>query len=334
VSRATKRPADRRHSGAVDGSAAARTPLVSVVIPAYNSAAVVGGAIDSVLRQSYRRLVVIVVDDGATDATSSVVREYILQDERVRLLTQANAGAPAARNRGVEAARGELVAFLDADDEWLPSKLERQVRELKRDSHVAAVGCLMEYVSTAGRVLGVSGEQAHARQHDIAAARFMPFGASSLVTWTHLVRELGGFDEQLAELVPGLVDDLDLVSRLAGRGSVVTVPEVLGRYRIHSGSASARHYFSQRQGIRYLAARVEARREGRDLSWEQFIGAYPPTLRERRADLVAYCYRTAGLHVANKKTVSGIGYLTAAGILGPRYTIPRLLRQRFRKPQQ
>ncbi len=330
----TRRPVERRHPEGGDGPEATRTPLVSVVIPAYNSAAFVGGAIDSVLDQSYRRLEVVVVDDGSTDATSAVVLEYVRRDDRVRLIRQANAGAPAARNRGLKAARGELVAFLDADDEWLPSKLERQVQVLERDSQIAAVGCLMEYVSTAGRVLGVSGEEAHTRQHDIAAARFMPFGASSVVTWTQLVRELGGFDEQLAELVPGLVDDLDLVSRLAARGSIVTVPEVLGRYRLHSGSASARHYYSQRQGIRYLAARVEARRQGRDLSWEQFAVAYPPTLRERWSDLVAYCYRTSGLHVANGHTVSGIGYLTAAGILGPSYTIPRLLRQRFRKPQQ
>jgi glycosyltransferase involved in cell wall biosynthesis len=281
-----------------------------------------------VLGQTHRDFELLVVDDGSSDETGSIVETYAGRDDRVRLLRQPNGGVAAARNRGIAAATGEFVAFLDADDEWLPGKLERQLREFEGGGRIAAVGCLMEYVSSRGKVLGVSGESTDGRQQAMIRAEFMPFAPSGLVAPTKLIRELGGFDDPLRESVPGLVSDLDLVSRLALRGPVITVPEVLGRYRVHAGAISARHYFKQRSGMRYLAARVRAREQGRELSWEAFGREYPPSLGERWGDLTGYCYRTAGLRIADGRTLSGAAYLGAAGILGPRYTVRRLMRQR------
>jgi teichuronic acid biosynthesis glycosyltransferase TuaG len=106
--------------------------LVSVVIPCYNAAAFIAATIESVLAQTYRDVEVIVVDDKSTDTSPEIVREYANRDPRVRLIVmKKNAGAPAApRNRGVADARGEWVAFLDADDLWHPRKLEYQMRAL------------------------------------------------------------------------------------------------------------------------------------------------------------------------------------------------------------
>jgi glycosyltransferase involved in cell wall biosynthesis len=103
---------------------------ISVIIPAYNAAAWIGRAIDSVLGQTRAAEEVIVVDDGSTDATADRVRSY---GERVRLIQQANAGVSAARNAGILAARNEWLAFLDADDEWLPDKLKIQTALLNRN---------------------------------------------------------------------------------------------------------------------------------------------------------------------------------------------------------
>ena len=101
---------------------------VSVVIPLYNKAPHVGRALRSVSAQTFRDFEVIVIDDGSTDGGAREVEAH--GDERVRLITQENAGPGAARNRGVAEARGELLAFLDADDEWLPTFLEEGVRAL------------------------------------------------------------------------------------------------------------------------------------------------------------------------------------------------------------
>ena len=100
---------------------------ISVVIPAYNAAAWIRRAVNSVLSQTRPADEIIVVDDGSTDGTGDIVRMY---DGRVRLLQQANAGAAAARNTGILAATGDWIAFLDADDEWLPQKLQRQTEYL------------------------------------------------------------------------------------------------------------------------------------------------------------------------------------------------------------
>ncbi|MGL6044061.1 MAG: glycosyltransferase family 2 protein, partial [Sandaracinobacteroides sp.] len=105
-----------------------RTAPVSVVIPAYNREATVGTAIRSVLWQTLSPVEVIVVDDGSTDGTAAAVQA--IDDPRVRLVSQANGGISAARNRGIEAATQPWVAFQDSDDEWLPLKLEKQMASL------------------------------------------------------------------------------------------------------------------------------------------------------------------------------------------------------------
>jgi glycosyltransferase involved in cell wall biosynthesis len=103
-------------------------PLVSVIIPTYNRASYLPSAIDSVLHQSHKNVEVILVDDGSTDDTPSVLQSY---GDRIRVVTQSNSGPAIARNRGIAVSTGDIIAFLDSDDQWLPTKLERQVRSLE-----------------------------------------------------------------------------------------------------------------------------------------------------------------------------------------------------------
>ncbi len=99
---------------------------VSVIIPAYNAERFLRETVDSALNQTYRDTEVLVIDDGSTDETPGILDAY---GDRIRVLRQANQGRAAACNAGVETARGEWIAFLDADDLWLPEKLERQMGE-------------------------------------------------------------------------------------------------------------------------------------------------------------------------------------------------------------
>ena len=107
------------------------TPLVTVIIPVYNYARYLGEAIESVLNQTYRHVEVIVVDDGSTDQSGEVARSFAARG--VQYCRQDNAGIGPARNKGVELARGEYVAFLDADDRWPIEKLERQLHAFDTD---------------------------------------------------------------------------------------------------------------------------------------------------------------------------------------------------------
>ena len=106
------------------------TPRISVVVPLYNKAPYVRRTLDSIARQTFTDFEVIVVDDGSTDEGPEIVRSFA--DQRMRLVTQTNLGPGAARNRAIEEARGDLIAFLDADDEWLPEYLEEGVAQLDR----------------------------------------------------------------------------------------------------------------------------------------------------------------------------------------------------------
>lgn len=105
---------------------------VSVVVPLYNKAAYISRALDSILAQTFEDFELIVVDDGSTDNGAELIKSY--KDTRVRIIWQANAGPGAARNRGIDASRGEYLAFIDADDEWHPRFLDESVRLLQEHS--------------------------------------------------------------------------------------------------------------------------------------------------------------------------------------------------------
>ena len=115
-------------------------PLVSIIIPSWNTAAYVGEAVDSALAQTYPNIEIIVVDDGSTDNTKELLQPYA-DAGKIHYVYQANKGLAGARNTGIRMAKGEYIAFLDDDDEWLPAKLDRQVAFLDADHSVSMVFC-------------------------------------------------------------------------------------------------------------------------------------------------------------------------------------------------
>jgi glycosyltransferase involved in cell wall biosynthesis len=108
------------------------TPLISIIIPTYNSAELIGAAIDSVLAQTYQNWECIIVDDGSTDNTLKLCNQYIKLDSRVKYLYQENGKQGKARNLGISKANGFYLAFLDADDLWLPEKLSVQIVQIQK----------------------------------------------------------------------------------------------------------------------------------------------------------------------------------------------------------
>jgi len=201
---------------------------VTVVIPAYNCAPYLAEAIDSALRQTCAPFEVIVVDDGSTDDTPAVVTRY---GERVRYVRQPNSGVSASRNRGIELARGDWIALLDADDVWLPRRLERVASACLTKPRPVCVFCDYE----------LFGSQSGTFRPSIDFARWNP--ESALLSPTVSVLTTASvMPAALAIRFPtwaGNDEDAIYFNDLAECGRVVSVPEVLIRYRRHSSSAQA-----------------------------------------------------------------------------------------------
>lgn len=213
---------------------------VSVIIPAFNAAATIARALASVRAQEGVGTEIIVIDDASCDGTADAVRAAIRPGENITLLQlPLNSGVSAARNAGIRLARAPYLAFLDADDIWLPGKLQRQVATITADPAITLVSCNSQQTDAEGRPL----KEGHVNRPPVQGAdawktllvyNFLP--TPTVLTRTALVRELGGFDEQLA-----VGEDLDLWIKLATRGKITVLPEVLINYYDLNDSLMKRH---------------------------------------------------------------------------------------------
>ncbi|MEM8948485.1 MAG: glycosyltransferase family A protein [Pseudomonadota bacterium] len=139
-------------------------PLVSIVIPIYNRADLIADAIRSCFSQSYHTVEIILVDDGSTDDLASAIAPFA-EDQRLRLVRhQRNQGVSAARNSGVRAARGKFVAFLDSDDVWLPTKLEKQLIQIASESTPNVISGTLTEICAGGRVRAIRPKRRKTRE--------------------------------------------------------------------------------------------------------------------------------------------------------------------------
>jgi glycosyltransferase involved in cell wall biosynthesis len=171
-----------------------KSPLVSVIIPTYNRDAMVSEAVASVFEQTFKDFELIVVDDGSTDGTASLLSRF---GSSLRPLQQEHRGVSAARNRGVAEARGELIAFLDSDDLWLPEKLAVQVSYLRTFPRAAL--CHTEEIwLRRGRRVNPRRRHAKAAGKDfVRLLRESLISPSAVLIRRPVLEEAGGFDESL-----------------------------------------------------------------------------------------------------------------------------------------
>jgi glycosyltransferase involved in cell wall biosynthesis len=264
-------------------------PLVSVVIAVYNGEPTIGAAIDSVLAQTWSNLECIVIDDGSSDGTRAAV-EQRAGDTRLRYAHQPNRGVARARNAGIERATGELIAFLDADDVWLPDKLSKQVALLKRRPDVALVfaGYAIADDDLEPRSVVVTrGEAVHVLGWLLLEGDGLGLSFTGVVR-SDAVADVGGFDETLSTSA-----DLDFACRVADRHGIAAVPEVLALYRTHPGQMHFDMELFEHDILRIYAQRfagnpemLRARRRGTANLYTRICAA-AIVARDRRAALRA-----------------------------------------------
>jgi glycosyltransferase involved in cell wall biosynthesis len=236
-------------------------PLVSVVIATYNMAQYLTQAVDSILQQTWDNLEVIIVDDGSTDNTSTVMQTY-LQDKRICYIRNHNQGQPKAKNCGIKQARGEFIAFCDADDLWEPFKLEVQMPLFNNP----AVGVVYSEVSNIDehnqRYTRAANETRHSGKvtNQLLIENFVPFGTS--VIRRTCIEKNGIFDEEFRMGI-----DWDLWLRYSLDWEFAYTPERTYIYRIWSGQMSTNYRGRYDFAIRILNKFVDTNKDKLDRTY-------------------------------------------------------------------
>ncbi|MGO4569785.1 glycosyltransferase family 2 protein [Rhizobium sp. 2YAF20] len=215
--------------------------LVSVIIPAHNAQDTIDETLRSVRSQSHRALEIVVVDDGSRDQTIAIARHHMAIDPRVRLIEQANAGVAAARNTGWRAARSDLIAFVDADDLWAPTKIEQQLAVFDRTDE--KVGLVYSWYLVIDGQSTVTDDQHRPNWRGDVLERlfhgnFVGNGSAALVRRQALI-DANGFESRLREAGAQGCEDFLFYCRVAERYHFEVVEEPLVGYRFLPGNMSS-----------------------------------------------------------------------------------------------
>jgi glycosyltransferase involved in cell wall biosynthesis len=218
------------------------SPLVSVVMSVHNASAVVGQAIESILKQTFTDFEFIIVDDGSTDGSRKILRKYAEQDKRIKLYVQPQSGLIASLNKYCRLATGKYIARMDADDVSLPARLEKQTQFLEMHPKIGVLGTWIQDIDLQGKPIiewPVPSEPAVVRW-------FLFFGNCvghpSVMMRRDLFERLGYYRPEALH-----VEDYDLWIRAAEITGVANLPEVLVQYRVSANSVSGRNATLQEQ---------------------------------------------------------------------------------------
>ena len=291
---------------------------VTVIIPARNAASSIARTLKSVEWQTLAPSRVLVVDDGSSDSTTEVVRRFSASSGvNISLLHTGGRGAGAARNEGLAQVSTPYVAFLDADDIWYPTKLERQV-PLTDDRRI--VGCLMHYLTPRGAILGVNArfDSFDTATEALRSGRVMPLALSSWLMPTQRLIEIGGFDETFRR-----AQDLELCVRLTNVGMSLAWPQtaILLGYLIHASAVTATAY---REKI--LAAELVRHRlaEGNAVAYEPWVASKSHSINLRRRALSGNYYRLAAVRSGQGRATAKWAAAAAALTLDPIEVLKKL----------
>jgi hypothetical protein len=267
-----------------------RIPRVSVIMSVYNGERFVNAALESILNQSFRDFEFLIIDDGSSDHTPSILDSYEKMDSRIKVHHQNNRGVAAALNRGYSLARGEYIARMDSDDIAIEGRLGRQVDFLDSHKEVAVLGGAVEFVDSAGRSLGL-----HRYPGDNSKIRSAQGHSCGLWHPTVMMRRkvlewAGGYREVVVD-----AEDYDLWLRVGESFQMANLDAVVLKYRIHPRQVSLLRW--KNQAISVLAARSAAayRKTGRPDPLNSLSKITPEAVRamgvssaEQDEELVSY----------------------------------------------
>lgn len=236
--------------------------LISVIIPTYNAGRYIEKTLQSVFDQTYKNIEIIVIDDGSTDNTEVLLKQY--NDPRLHYIKQPNSGGPAKpRNVGIAAAKGEYIAIFDSDDLMMPNKLSSQIKALETTPDAAFCCTNFSKIDENDNVTTKAFWETNENFQSLDKSKRDPFGnfkyipneltdnllihnfvaTSSVLIRKAVFEKVGGFDEALAN-----ADDYDMWLRISSHYSNILIPQVMHQYRLRDGNITSRGIFKLADG--------------------------------------------------------------------------------------
>lgn len=306
---------------------------LSVVSAVYNGERFLRPMIESVLGQTLAEFEFIIVNDGSTDSTDTILAEYMRRDSRLIVLRQDNRGPFNALNRGISQARHELIAHVDADDRMLPTRLERQLAFFRDHPQLSVICSNSFIIDVGGKRIGQSvyaADVARGRR-ECNPALFVDINHSSVMMKKTDILAVGGYRGD-----PPFAEDRDLWGRLVTAGyDIGCQPEFLVETRLHGGSISMRSAFSQSEACRYIDTNIVRRLRGQP---EFSLEEYRRWARERRLSVrfserrqaVGTCYfKMASRHYVEGRWVRFAAATLCALCLRPHFVAHKLRAKRL-----
>ncbi|MEA5616606.1 glycosyltransferase family A protein [Cronbergia sp. UHCC 0137] len=216
------------------------SPMVSVIIPAYNAAEFLPTAIASVQQQTFTNWELLIINDGSTDNTIEVVRQYQKTNQNIYLINQINQGVSTARNLGIKKSQSKIIAFLDADDQWLPDKLQQHLQHLQSNPRLAVSFAQVEILNQNGEPTGqVSSSRLTNLKPEYLLSENPTTTTSNWVVRKEVFTQVGGFSADMS-----YSEDLEWLLRVICTGvwEIAGINQVLTRYRTSSAGLSSNLY--------------------------------------------------------------------------------------------
>jgi len=235
-----------------------RLPSLSVIMPVFNAGRYLRQSIDSILMQSYRDYELIVVNDGSTDESPVILKEFEQCDDRVRLISRPNTGLVGALNDGLSLATGEYVARMDADDVSVTHRFQKQLDYLKNNPHVVGVSGAMRYIDDEGLPIYDFAPPTESCRiaNDLRNGRGEAFLHGAAMFRREVLLHVGGYRVECKH-----VEDVDLFLRLLEVGELSNLLEVLLFYRMHEQSVCHLHQEEQQERLQTLLGSTWERRK-------------------------------------------------------------------------
>ena len=221
------------------------SPAISVVLPVYNAEAYVREAVESILAQSFTDFELIVINDGSTDGSGVILRELAARDTRIVLVERPNDGLISALNEGIESARAEFIARMDADDVAMPERFALQHARMVKEPELAVLGSLIRWMDRAGNIIELADQPLTPKAIARCLEQGCPVAHPSVMMRRGAVLQVGGYRKAFPH-----AEDYDLWLRMSDLGyAIANLPQPLLNYREHDANVSVVHRQAQMRSV-------------------------------------------------------------------------------------